>query len=48
MTREKGLDNLRVAVSSNGTFGGVKAKYLADKSTTSATPASPKPAGIRE
>ena len=48
VTREKGLENLRIAISSNGTFGGIEAKYLFDERTTSTTPVKPKPAGIRK
>ncbi|XP_074634741.1 uncharacterized protein LOC141893241 [Acropora palmata] len=44
VTREKGLKNLWVAISSNGTFGGIEAEYVSDESATSPTPASPKSA----
>ena len=51
VTPEKGLENLRAAISSNDSYADFPAKDLlplSDESTTSATPGSPKPIGIKE
>ena len=50
-TQENRLEKLKAAISANGTFGRYKAKdlvLLSDEITTSTTPGSPKPTGIRE